>query len=164
VKQRANEGFSLIELLMVIAIVGILAGLAIPLTINAVRSYQLSAAVSAATGAIQSTRYAEIMHGYPGTGTPGYGYQITFTPATNSYQVYNMVPPATTYSAVGTPVPISAPRSVTINRTVTFQFAANGTVTETSNPVNMVFQITNAFGGSYHITVTQVGNVEVTSP
>ena len=155
-KRRATAGFSLIELLVVIAIAGVLAAIAVPMTINATKSYRLSAAVASATGALQSARYAAIWHGYP--------YQITFTPSTNAYQVYSEVPPATTYSAVGTAVPISRPGDVTISRTVTYQFSANGTVTETSNPVNMVFSITNAIGGSNTITVSKVGNVSVTTP
>jgi prepilin-type N-terminal cleavage/methylation domain-containing protein len=164
VNRRTAAGFSLLEMVVVVSIALVLSAMAIPMTINAMRSYKLNAAVAAATGAIQSTRYAAIMHGYPGTGVPGYGYEITFTPSTNSYQVYSMVPPATTYSAVGSPIPISRPGDVTISRTVTFQFSAGGTVTETSNPVNMAFQITNAYGGSNTITVTGVGNVSVTSP
>jgi type II secretory pathway pseudopilin PulG len=158
----------MIELLIVLAIAMVLAVMAIPWVLSATRNYRLAAAVSAATGAIQSTRYAEIMNSYP-----GYGYELVFTPSTNSYQVYTMIPPATTYSAqvqVGTatynttPVPICRPGDATISRSVTYQFNANGTVTETSNPVNMCFQITNNFGGSRTICVSQVGNVSVTSP
>ena len=122
-KRRATAGFSLIELLVVLAIGTVLTVIAVPITINAMKSYRLTAAVSAATGAIQATRYAAIMHGYPGTGSPGYGYEITFTPATNSYQVYAMVPPAITYSPVGTAVPISRLGDATISRTVTYQLA-----------------------------------------
>jgi prepilin-type N-terminal cleavage/methylation domain-containing protein len=173
-KRAATAGFSLIELLVVIAIGSVLVGIAIPITINALRSYRLTAAVSAATGAIESTRYAEIMHAYPGNGSPGYGYEITFTPETNSYQVYAMIPPATTYTPVGTPVPISGPGDVTISRPVTYQFSAGGTVTETSNPVNMSFQVAiinpatglpyTTAGWSNTITVSGVGYVSVSTP
>lgn len=166
-KRRTTAGLSLIEMLIVVAIAGVITVVAIPMTINAVKSYKLSSAVAAATGAIQSTRYAEIMHGYPGTTATPYGYQIVFTPATNSYQVYNMVPPATTFSAVGEAVPISRIGDVTISRTVTFQFSANGMVTETSSPPNMVFQIfaiQNAVGFSNTITVSTVGSILVSSP
>lgn len=165
VKRRVATGFSLVELLMVVAISMVLTGMAIPMTTNALRSYQLNAAVSAATGAIQSTRYAAIMHGYP--------YQITFTPATNSYQIFSMIPPGTVYSPVvnlrGTlyptyPIPITGAGGISISRTVTYQFAAGGTVTETSIPPNMVFSITNEWGGSNTITVSGVGNVSVSSP
>jgi prepilin-type N-terminal cleavage/methylation domain-containing protein len=163
VKRRAGAGFSLIELLIAIAIGTLLTAMAIPMTINALRSYQLTAAVSSATGAIQSTRYQAIMHGYP--------YEITFTPATKSFQVFSMIPPGTTYSAmvsVGSttlptsPVPITGSGGISISRTVTYQFAAGGTVTETSN--NMVFSITNEWGGSNTITVSGVGNVSVSTP
>lgn len=169
-KRRATLGFSLIELLVVLAIGTVLTVIAVPITINAMKSYRLTAAVSAATGAIQATRYAAIMHGYPGTGSPGYGYEVTFTPATNSYQVYAMVPPAITYSPVGTAVPISRLGDATISRTVTYQFSAGGTVTETSIVPNMAFQITNCgsppcpVGESNTITVSGVGNVSVTTP
>lgn len=164
VKRHAEEGFSLLELLVVIAIGVVLVGMAIPMVLNAMKSYRLTAAVASATGAIQATRYQAIMRGYPGTTASPYGYKLTFTPSTNSYQAYNLVPPATTYSAVGTPVPISRLGDVTISRTVTYLFGANGTVSETSSPVNMAFQITNPIGGSKTITVSSVGNVTVTSP
>jgi type IV fimbrial biogenesis protein FimT len=164
VKRRSSTGFSLIELLVVIAIGLVLTAMAVPMTLNMVRSYQLTAATSAATGAIQSTRYQAIMHGY--------SYEITFTPGSNTYQVFSMIPPANTYTAfatVGTttlptsPIPISG-SNVSISRAVTYQFAAGGTVTETSSPMNMSFQITNPWGGSNTITVSGVGNVSVSSP
>jgi len=141
-KRHTAAGFSLIELLIVIAIGLVLTGIAIPITINAMRSYRLTAAVSAATAAIQSNRYAAIMNGYP--------YQLVFTQATSSYQVYTMIPPATTYSAVvkmgGTvyptsPVPVSGSGDISISRTATFQFFPGGTVTETSS--NMSFHVSN---------------------
>jgi prepilin-type N-terminal cleavage/methylation domain-containing protein len=166
VKLRAATGFTLIEMVVVIAIGMVLTGMAIPVTINALRSYRLTSAVSAATGAIQSTRYSAIMHGYP--------YEITFIPATDSYQIYTMIPPATTYSPVvsidGTtyptyPIPITgSPGEISISRAVTYQFVAGGTVTETSTPMNLVFQITSSNGGSNTITVSGVGNVSVSTP
>ena len=178
-KRDVRAGFTLIEILVVLAIGTVLTVIAIPIVGNAMKSYRLMAAVSAATGAIQATRYAAIMHGYPGVGSPGYSYEITFTPANNSYQVFSMVPPATTFSPQvylgGTfyptqPIPISREGDVTISRTVTYQFSAGGTVTETSIPSNMAFQIqvldsrTDAVEMSKTITVSGVGNVSVSTP
>lgn len=153
--RRPATGFSLLELLIVIAVGTVITAIAIPIAISAMRTYRQSAAVSAVTGAIQSTRYAAVMHGYP--------YEITFTPSTYSYQVYNE-PSGSTFSTAGSPVPFSRAGDALINRSVTYLFLPGGTVTETSTPPNMSFQVTNGYGLSNTITVSGVGNVSVTSP
>jgi prepilin-type N-terminal cleavage/methylation domain-containing protein len=107
VKRRATAGFSLIEALVVVSIVGVLAAIAIPMSLNAMKTYRLTAAVAATTGAIKATRYQAIMHGYQ--------YQITVTSSSLSYQVYRMAPPATTFSAVGSAVPIARVGDVTMS-------------------------------------------------
>lgn len=147
-KRRTSAGFSLIELLMVLAVAGTLTALAIPVFRSSMRTFQLNSAVTATTGAIQATRFQAIMRGYQ--------YEIIITASTRSYQVYNM--PATTFVAVGSAVPItSAP--ITINQNVTLVFSPNGTVTGT--PTNMTFTMTNA-GLTKQIVVSGVGNVSVT--
>lgn len=167
-KRRATAGFSLIEVLMVVAISGVLAAFAIPMTVNALKTYRLNAAVSSAAGAIQSSRYLAIMNGC--------SYFITFTPSTYSYRVTNSGLCANSYT--GPVVPISGPDTITISRTMTLQFSANGAVAETTTPPSgvpqMVFTIcqptttcppvANTTGVSNTITTTSVGNVTVTSP
>jgi prepilin-type N-terminal cleavage/methylation domain-containing protein len=148
--RREGAGFSLIETLLVLVIATILSAIAIPAFLNAMKTYRLSAAVSAATGAIQSTRFQAIMRGYQ--------YQITFTPSTLSYQVYNKVPPATSFSAVGSAVPIARLGDVTLDQTVTLTFNANGTVSPTAG--NMPFSISNGIV-TKAINVSGVGNVSV---
>jgi Tfp pilus assembly protein FimT len=152
--------------MVVLAIGMVLTGMAIPLAIKAMRTYNLNAAVTAATGAIQSTRYLAVMHGYP--------YAITFEPVTNSYQISSDPPGGPNFIPIGAPVPITGSGEIWISRPVTFQFAPGGTVTETSSPMNMVFHIANidpatgqpytTAGLSNSITVSGVGNVSVGSP
>ena len=150
-KRRASAGFSLIEMLVVIAIVGVLAAMAIPGFMNSMNSYRFSGAVAASTGAIQSTRFQAIMQGYP--------YRLVFTSSTLSYQVSNQVPPATSFSAVGSAIPIARPGDATFNGTTfTYTFSPNGTVTSSST-----MQISNGVS-SNTLTVSGVGNVTVTSP
>ncbi len=65
---------------------------AIPIANNAIYSYRQSASVSATTGAISATRFLAIMRGYP--------YQLVFTSSGMTYQIFNEVPPAVTFSLV----------------------------------------------------------------
>lgn len=152
VKRRATAGFSLIELLIGVAIAGVMAAMAIPITSTAMKGYRLTAAIGAATGAIQSTRYQAIMNGYP--------YQLTFTPSTLSYTVLCEPPGSATYinlvPAV-TDIPIARLGDVTINQTVTFTFLANGTI---SGSPAMTFTISNGIV-TEQIQVSGVGNVSV---
>jgi len=161
VMRRSARGFSLIELLIVLAIGLVLTSMAIPMTISAMRTYQLNSAVSAVTGAIQSTRYAAIMHGS--------SYQVAF--ADNIYQVLTVLPtppwaaPGTTYlSPVGGSIPITSSGGIFMTRVAIYQFAPGGTVTDVSPVTTSPFSIKNTWGGSYTITVSGVGNVTVTQP
>jgi prepilin-type N-terminal cleavage/methylation domain-containing protein len=174
-KRNSHAGFTLIEILIVIAITMVLAGISIPIFGNAMNSYRESASVSAVTGAIQANRYQAIMHGYP--------YQLVFTTTTMSYQVFNEVPPATTFSLVTpgvgsatTPLPSAGAIVMTglvgcatttsltscttmTGTTITFTFSANGTVSV--SPGAALIEISNSVKKSL-IAVSGVGNVTVT--
>jgi prepilin-type N-terminal cleavage/methylation domain-containing protein len=148
-------GFTVLELVVVIAVVGVLASFAIPMTMGALRNYRLSAAVSAATGAISATRYQAIMHAYP--------YSITFNSSNATYQVANATASACPVTTVftplpGGPTPISGNGDVTINQTTTLVFCANGTVSATTGA--MSFTISDPLTNRQHtISVTGVGDV-----
>lgn len=150
-KRSSNSGFSLIESLIVVAIGITLAAIAVPMTLNAMKAFKLSAAVGGVVGAIQSTRFQAIMHGYP--------YQLAINKDQLTYQLYNEVPPASTFSAVGSAIPIIRKGDVTINYSNTYTFKANGTVTLASG--TDPFTITNGIT-TETLSVSGVGNVSVT--
>jgi len=141
----------LIEILITLAVVSTVIGMALPTTMNALRNYRLSAAVSAATGAISATRYQAIMHAYP--------YSITFNSGNATYQVASEQPPATSFTNLpGGALPLSGAGDVTINQTTTLQFNANGTVSATTGTMSLT--ISNGIL-TKKISVTGVGDVSV---
>jgi prepilin-type N-terminal cleavage/methylation domain-containing protein len=128
-RRRANSGgFSLIELVIVVAIALILAGIAIPRAVEAVRLYRLRAAVNSLTGAIQSTRYQAIFHGC--------AYQLAFSSAAYNYTISSQAAAAGgqvctgAFAQIGNPVPLSG-TGITLNAPVTLLLSPSGTVTAT---------------------------------
>jgi prepilin-type N-terminal cleavage/methylation domain-containing protein len=155
--RRTSRGFSLIELAMVMMIAMITAGFALPIVQTTVNKYQLKAATSGATWAIQSTRFQALMEGYP--------YEVTFAGSTGgvnpTYQIANETVGATSFSNVGTAIPLSG-KPVVLGATTTFVFQPNGTVT-TSPASSAPYTLTIAYSGTTEtITVSNYGNVDVT--
>jgi Tfp pilus assembly protein FimT len=144
----------LVELVLTLAVIGVLAAFALPTTQYALRNYRLTAAVSAATGAITATRFQAIMHAYP--------YNITFN-TNGTYQVAYELPGATSFTNLpGGAVPLAGVGDVAINQATTLQFNANGTVSATTGA--MSFTISDPVTMRQHkITVTGVGDVFVDS-
>jgi Tfp pilus assembly protein FimT len=127
----------------------IMAAFAIPATRSAIASYQLSAAVDSATGAIQGARYQAIMQGYP--------YQVAFDSTNDTFQVLNEAPPATSFTNVGSAVPLSAV-GITLSAPTTLQFKPNGSVSAVVG--TMSFTITYN-GTTKTITVSNYGSINV---
>jgi len=150
--RRKNTGFSLFETLVTVAIAAVLATITVPQLLTSLKTYRLASAVAAAKGAIQTTHYLAIMHGYP--------YQLTFNGNSATYSVASKPPGATSFVAVppGTPTPIAGSNdNETINQTTVLQFNSNGTMTSS----NAVFTISNGVA-TEQITVSGVGYVSVT--
>jgi Tfp pilus assembly protein FimT len=147
---QRSAGYSMLQIVVTLGVVGVLATFAVPTTVNALRNYRLTAAVAAATGALSATRYQAIMHAYP--------YNITFNSSNATYQLASEPPGATSFTNVGTAVPLSGVNCVTINTTTTLQFNANGTVSATTGGLS--FTISNGLL-THTITVTGVGDVSV---
>jgi Tfp pilus assembly protein FimT len=147
-----SSGFTLLELTFVMMIGMVITTISVPMTKNAMKTYHLNTAVSSISGSIQSARYQAIMRGYH--------YNITFNPASRSYQLASKVPPATSFSNVGSAVPWSSTDDVTISSpATTLEFFPGGTVTATSG--SMILSVGNGTA-TKTITVSGVGNVTVT--
>jgi Tfp pilus assembly protein FimT len=145
------SGFTLLEMAFVVAVGMIITTVSVPMTRTALRTYHLNTAVSTVTGAIQTTRYQAIMRGYH--------HNVSFNPSSGSYQLASKVPPATTFSNVGTAVPWSPSGDVTMSAPTTLEFFPGGTVTATTG--SMTFTLSNGIA-TKTITVSGVGDVTVT--
>jgi Tfp pilus assembly protein FimT len=162
VKRCTTAGYSLLQVVVALAVSFILAGISTPVFMRALNAYRFSSAVSAVTGAITSTRFQAIMHGCP--------YQLVLTSLPMTYQVYSEVPStvgsacATSYSAVGSAIPIPSAGPITMSGTsFTFTFSSNGTVSEVASPTGTGLQLANSLKSTY-IYVSGVGNVSTCQP
>jgi prepilin-type N-terminal cleavage/methylation domain-containing protein len=137
VRARAARGFTLLELVVVIAIAMILAGMAVPYISNTLRVYRMRGAVTSITSAISNARYQAIFHGCK--------TQIVFTASTYTYQISSEQPAyggqacLTAYSPVTAVLPLMG-QGMAINQTVTMTFTPGGAVASTPvmNPISMV--------------------------
>ncbi len=182
-KRFSDSAFTMVEMLVVISISLLLVGMAIPTFTNAMYAYRQGATVSGVSGALSSTRFLAIMKGYP--------YQLVITPSTLSYQIYNEVPPATSYSLVTpatgsatTPLPSAGKVTMTSvdcsvaltnwactpltdqtansGTTITYTFLANGTVT--SSPASAGIQIAHTVKSNTRFGFREWGDVGTSSP
>ena len=147
--RKSTLGFSLMELVVVVAIGLVLAAISVPAVRSAVASYKLRSGQNAITGVIQSTRYRAIYQGYP--------FRVAFTKATSSYQLTSKPAAAASYTNVGGAVPFGD-SSVQISQDTTFQFNPSGAVTVITGA--STFTLTNG-GNTKNIAVSTYGNVKV---
>jgi type IV fimbrial biogenesis protein FimT len=155
---RGNRGFTLIELVLVVAIILLITAMAAPVARNMVRNYRLNAASSSVASAIQASRYQSIMVGCP--------YTLAFTKTSQNYQVATQTitgtPPAcaTTFSNSGSAVPWASTNEIAISADTTLQFNPSGTVQ--ANTGALTFDLTlGTMKKSF--TVSGVGNVDIVS-
>ncbi len=160
VRSQAARGFSLLELVIVVAIGMLLAGMAVPIINNTLRVYRMRAAVTSVTGAISSTRYNAIFHGCK--------TQVVFSKAAYTYQVQSEAPAlsgttcATAFTNVNGPIPLMG-QGVALNADITLTFSPGGGVNSTpaATPITMTLTYPG-FTASVPqevITVSTYGNV-----
>ncbi|HUI42616.1 MAG TPA: GspH/FimT family pseudopilin [Terriglobia bacterium] len=149
-------GFTLLELVLVVSVLGVMMGVSVPFIRSALKSYHLSAAVVAVSGTVQATRYQAVMYGCL--------YKVAFNQNSTTYQVSNEPlsgnPPtcAGSFSNVGGAIPWSSSGDVSLSPSTTLQFGPNGIVTATTG--STTFSLTNGTT-TEQIVVSGVGNVTV---
>lgn len=154
-----SAGLSLLEMLVSLAIILIMSAIALPTLWGNRRSYHLTEAATAVTGAIQAARYKAIM--------TGCSYRIQFDSATTTYLLQTMAltgtPPACAagWTNVGGLEPWAYSSDVSISQTTWLRCDPNGLVTPVVG--TNTFMLSNGFTTNT-ITVSGVGNVNVTIP
>jgi prepilin-type N-terminal cleavage/methylation domain-containing protein len=159
-RRRANSrGFSLIEMVIVVAISLILAGIAIPRAVEALRQYRLRSAVASLTGAIQSTRYQAIFHGCAyqlAFSSAAYNYTISSQGAANGGQLCNAA-----FAQIGPVIPLAG-TGVTLNAPVTLLLSPSGTVTATVGNAAAIQLTGTSIATPELIQVSNYGKITVT--
>src|SRR6266576_769526 len=146
-----SRGFSLIEVLVIVAIGTILTVIAIPSISSGLPNYRLEGAISSVTWAVHSTRYQALMEGYP--------FQVVFSSTANTYQIQSSPTGiGGPYGNVGSAVPFTA-YPVVLSADTTLNFRPNGFVQATAGALifNVAYQ-----GVCQKLAVTNYGNVSIT--
>jgi prepilin-type N-terminal cleavage/methylation domain-containing protein len=147
-----TSGFTLIEIIITMVIALMMTLIALPLITNVYRSYQVNAAVSAITGAIQGTRYQAISAGYP--------FQVAFSKANWTYQVQSDPNRVGTFTNVGGAVPLTgASAGIVLGQDTTLQFHPGGLVTASVGSTTLTM---TCHGKTESIAVSSYGNIKVT--
>lgn len=156
---RRSSGFTVLELMVVVAISIVLTAAAIPMIKSAMNSMHVNSMVEAISGAVSKTRYKSIMTSQP--------YTLAITAPSNTYVVTNV-----TKGTASAAVPLPS-QTVAINggagATYTFTFCPNGTVYGTGatcappgGALPSALSISSQ-GRQVNISVSSVGNVTTTS-
>ena len=162
VRVRGSRGFTLLELVLVVAVGMILAAMAVPVIGNTMRIYSMRSAISSLTGAISSSRYQAIFHGCKS--------QVVITKATYSYQVQSEAPAfggqacAAAFTNVGGAIPLMG-RGVALSADITLTFSPGGSVVSNpaASPITLTLSLSGLrrYGARRNITVSTYGNITV---
>lgn len=150
------RGFTLLEVLIVVAIVFVLAALSMPLVQNTFAYFRLRGAASSVTGAIQSTRYQALQNGYP--------YAVALNKAASIYQIQNDPTNAGLFVNVGNAIPLSGSGNpVALDADKSFTFRPSGRVFSPQADANgnTTLTLTASNGKTATITVSRYGNINV---
>lgn len=154
---RRSSGFTVLELLFVIAVGLILAVMAVPMMTSALASMKLNSAVAQLSSAISSTRYRAIKDSQT--------YTLALTTPANTFVVTNVgASPQTTDPAVPLPTYVSFTGT---SSTITYTLCPNGMVYGSGGTCpngNAPPSLTASYDGKQvSISVSRVGNVTTTT-
>ena len=144
-----QTGFTLFELITVMVIGLMLTLVAVPLINHVYQTFRVNSAISAVTGAIQTTRYQAISNGYP--------FQVVFSKANSNYQVQRDPNLTGTFASVGNPIPFST--AAVLGQDTTILCHPGGLVTATVGSTTLTL---TANGKTESIAISSYGNIKVT--
>jgi prepilin-type N-terminal cleavage/methylation domain-containing protein len=110
----AGNGFTLIELMVAMAIGLVMTAVSVPLVNRVFTTYKMKAAIAAVNGGILKSRYQAISAGYP--------LALVINAGNSTVQVQSDPTDTGVFANVGTPVPFSSLRNiVAANMTLVFR-------------------------------------------
>jgi len=169
-KGAACRGWTLLELVIAVAIISIMLKISLPRMQTTLLNYRLGSATSSIAGAIQQTRYLAIQSGCY--------YTIAFSSTSTTYQVQGQAssgtPPvcSSSFTNVGGAISWASGAGVSVVTSTTLEFGPTGIVGLPPNPATnpltpcsptCTFQLTNG-NTTRTISTSGVGYVKVTSP
>lgn len=159
-RTSAAGGFTLIEMLVVMAVILIMCLMSFPLIKSTMAHYDLQSSVAAISGTINSTRYRAISEGVP--------YKLTLSKSTRKYQLANSPdwdptnPDSRPYSNVGTAVPFGqAPLEIGSDTAIEFFPSGKVSFSASGNSITLKRPITDKKTATKTLTVTTYGSVKV---
>ena len=142
-KQLNKKGTSLVELIAVIVIMGIIAGIAIPTTIAVINRQKKNSALKSAENVFAAAKNVLLEASANGTGQ--FGTNVTQTPATGTATAYSVT--SAQLKAIGEleADPVETGTTLTITYTISTNKFTCSTETFTINGININWTEANGF-------------------
>lgn len=150
--KKPPAGFTLVEIVITVAILTFLSLIAIPMIRSVFSYYQLRSAVASLTGAIESTRYQAI--------SKGYAYKIVLDKTAGTLQVQSDPTRTATFANVGGAIPLAGSSvPVVLGQDTALMLRPSGIIQPVVGGMTMTLTLS---GRTETITVASYGNIKVT--